>query len=170
MRGCRGLALCFAFSVHDPKGFWPHKRMKLNCNVQLEIIPTIKPSDTQMTPTVSMSVPLNSLAGTDHLWLFYISGTFLTNNDFFYLSGVSFGDKTDEGITMKVKACGLRPVYYFDIGEVIRASNNRSSNTSPVVLDPDRLAVTSTIIKRSRNYCPDPQPYPKRLKFYCLSA
>ncbi|KAJ0085990.1 hypothetical protein Patl1_07256 [Pistacia atlantica] len=31
-----------------------------------------------------------------------------------------------------------------DIEEFIRASNNLSSCTSPEVLDPDRLAVTST--------------------------
>ncbi|KAJ0086930.1 hypothetical protein Patl1_07241 [Pistacia atlantica] len=110
-----------------------------------------------------MSVPPNSLAGTDHLLLFYISRSYLTKNDIFYLSVVSFG-LTEEGITMKVKECGLRPVYDSDIEEFVTASNNLSSNTSPEVSDPGRLAVTSTVIKRSCDYCPDKQPYPKRLK------
>ncbi|KAJ0025883.1 hypothetical protein Pint_07138 [Pistacia integerrima] len=110
-----------------------------------------------------MSVPPNSLAGTDHLLLFYISRSYLTKNDIFYLSVVSFG-LTEEGITMKVKECGLRPVYDSDIEEFVTAS----TNTSPEVSDPDRLAVTSTVIKRSCDYCPDQQPYPKRLKRYCL--
>ncbi|KAJ0024841.1 hypothetical protein Pint_07173 [Pistacia integerrima] len=65
---------------------------------------------------------------------------------------------------MKSLLCGLRPAYDSDIDEFIRASNNLSSNTSLEVLDPDELTVTSTVIKRSRDYCPDQQPYPKRLK------
>ncbi|KAJ0024306.1 hypothetical protein Pint_07120 [Pistacia integerrima] len=97
--------------------------------------------DNPRTVAVSMSVPLQTLAGTDHLW-----------------------DESHEGFTIKVKECGLRPVYDSDVEEFIRASNNLSSNTRPEVLDPDRLAVTSTIIKRSCDYCSDQQPYPKRLK------
>ncbi|KAJ0025886.1 hypothetical protein Pint_07136 [Pistacia integerrima] len=184
MQTCRGLALCAAFSVHDPKGFCPDKWMELDCNIQVTIAPTHAVSETPLntvfeTPmntvyegpmntitnlTVSMSVPPNSLAGIDHLWMFYISRSYLTNNDCFYLSVVSFGDKTDKGITMKIKECGLHPVYDSDIEEFISASNNLSSNTSPEVLDPDRLVVTSTVIKRNRDYCPNQQPYLKRWK------
>ncbi|KAJ0086613.1 hypothetical protein Patl1_07272 [Pistacia atlantica] len=104
MRECRGLALCAAFSIHDPKGFCPDKWMELDCTVQVNIARTHAvsktPLNTQMTPTFSMSVPINSLAGTDHIWLFYVSRSYITYNDCFFRSGVSFGDKTDEGITM----------------------------------------------------------------------
>ncbi|KAJ0023994.1 hypothetical protein Pint_07118 [Pistacia integerrima] len=165
---CRGLALCAAFSVHDPNGLYPYNWMQLGCTVQLDITPTHAvsktPRHTRKTCISAMSVPLNSLAGTDHLWLFYISLSYLTSTDIFYLRDVSFRDKTDESV--KVKEYGLRPVYDSDsdIEEFIGASNNLSSNTSHEVLNPDRLAVTSSIIKRSRDCCPDQQPYPKRLK------
>ncbi|KAJ0086980.1 hypothetical protein Patl1_07116 [Pistacia atlantica] len=165
---CRGLALCAAFSVHNPKDFYPYKWMQLGCTVQTDITHThavsCTPCSTPKTCFSSMSVPLNSLAGTDHLWLFYISLSHLASNDIFYLRDVSFRDKTDESV--KVKECGLRPVYDSDsdIEELIGASNNLSSNTIREVLNPDRLTVTSSIIKRSRDCCPDQQPYPKRLK------
>ncbi|KAJ0025166.1 hypothetical protein Pint_07134 [Pistacia integerrima] len=135
MLRCRGLALCAAFSVHDPKGLCPYKSIKLDCNIQVDITLTQAvsktPLNTQRTPTVSMSVPTNSLAGTNH---------------------------------PMVKECVLRPVYDSDIEQFVPASNNLSSNTSPQVSVPDRLAVTSTLIKQSCEYCPDQQPYPKRLK------
>ncbi|XP_031275391.1 TMV resistance protein N-like [Pistacia vera] len=168
MPTCSGLALCAAFSVHHPKGFYQDQWMNLRCHLEVNFTTTDAVSKTLLdnprTVAVSMSVPLQTLAGTDHLWLFYISRSYLTYNDFFYLSMVSFRDESHEGFTIKVKECGLRPVYDSDVEEFIRASNNLSSNTRPEVLDPDRLAVTSTIIKRSCDYCSDQQPYPKRLK------
>ncbi|KAJ0023993.1 hypothetical protein Pint_07119 [Pistacia integerrima] len=158
---CRGLAFCAVLSVHDLKDIW----MKLDCDAQVTINPahavSKTPLDTKRTRILSMTFPLNSLAGKDHLWLFYISRSCLTDND---LLEVSFGDKTDKGVTAKVKTCGLHPVYDSDIEEFIKASSSLSSNTSPEVLAPDRLAVTSTVIKRSPDYSPDQQPYPKRLK------
>lgn len=147
----RGLALCAAFSVdhHSISDIW----MKFNC--KLDVI--------NSNSIVSMSVPLKSLAGTDHLWLFYISRSYLTNEDFFYLEKVSFQEETVESITFK--ECRLCLIDDSDIEEFIRASYNLSSSTNSEALDPDRLAVTSTIIKRSRDYYyPDQQPYPKRLR------
>ncbi|KAJ0086110.1 hypothetical protein Patl1_07233 [Pistacia atlantica] len=130
MPTCSGLALCAAFSLHHPKGFYQEQWMNLHCDVKVNDTPAhavLKTLlDKQRTHTVSMSVPLQTLAGTDHLWY-----------------------ESHEGFTIKVKECGLRPVYDSDIEEFIRASNNLSSNTSPEVLDPDRLAVTSTIISEA---------------------
>ncbi|KAJ0086840.1 hypothetical protein Patl1_07236 [Pistacia atlantica] len=139
--------LCCSF-IDDLKDKW----MKLDCDAQVTInaahAVSKTPLDTKRTRILSMTFPLNSLDGKDQLWLFYISRSCLTDKD---LLEVPFGDKADKGITTKVKTCELHPVYDSDIEEFIKVASSLSSNTSPEVLAPDRLAVTSTIIKRSHD-------------------
>ncbi|KAJ0085320.1 hypothetical protein Patl1_07238 [Pistacia atlantica] len=155
---CRGLALCAAFSVHPKKGSRPDDKMiELYCVLEI---------DNSLRKTYSLTLTIDSLAKSDHLWLTYYSRGYLFDKNpqgFHSLSVVSFQYANQDCVTLKVKECGFRPVYNSDVEEFIRASNNPS--TSSGILGHNRLAVTSTIIKRSRDYYfSDQQPYPKRLR------
>lgn len=110
--------------------------------------------------SVSISLDVNSLAQSNHLWLCYMPKSYFTAPECPTHIQVSFATSDHQYMELKFKECGLCLVVDQDVEEFKRTSSQFISEE----LASDRLSL-KPVIKRSSDYdLPYEQPHPKRVR------